>query len=119
MKSIFHSSFGFLSLIFNASYLKGQTYDWENPELIEINKIPARASSISFPDIESARKTDITTLTRYWILNGTWKFFWTPIPDTSPEDFYKTGYDYSLWIYNLKPHEAFRTYPENYTYQFK
>lgn len=45
--------------------------------------------------------------------------FLTPIPDTSPEDFYKTGYDYNLWLFHSEPHEAFRIYPDNYTYQFK
>jgi beta-galactosidase len=75
----------------------GQPYDWENPKVVGINKIPGRATSISFPDIETAKKINIEESQRYQSLNGTWKFFWTPVPDTSPESFYNQDYNYSSW----------------------
>ena len=56
--------------------------DWENPAVIGINKLPYHAHS-SNPEIT--------------YLDGTWKFRWSPDPDSRPVDFYQAGYDVSGW----------------------
>lgn len=75
----------------------GQANDWENPAINGINRLPAHATSISFPDEKSALNVDVRTSSRYLDLNGKWKFSWSPTPDKAPADFYKTDYNYKGW----------------------
>jgi len=73
--------------------------DWENPRTIGINKEPARAEVISYPDIQSALTDDgIRPDSPYYkSLDGAWKFKWTQNPDSSPGEFYETSYNVSGW----------------------
>ena len=72
----------------SAQEIKGIN-DWENPDVVGINKEKAHATLYlpsekwSIPDIVS--------------LNGTWKFHWSPDPGSRPVDFYKTDYSVSQW----------------------
>ena len=63
--------------------------DWENPDVISINKLPYHAT-LGNP---STHKTnpEIT------YLDGTWKFRWSPDPDSRPADFFEAGYDVTGW----------------------
>jgi beta-galactosidase len=85
-----------------------QTPDWENEQLIAINKEPGRATGLSFSDTRSA----ISAYTMknagdawkkwqkspfYRSLNGQWKFHWVKSPDERPVDFYQTDFDISGW----------------------
>lgn len=86
------------SLLLAASVIGyGQVNDWENPAVNGINRLPAHATSISFPDEKAAMNVDIKTSTRYLDLNGKWKFNWSPTPDKAPVDFYKADYNYKGW----------------------
>ncbi|MBN2270225.1 MAG: DUF4981 domain-containing protein, partial [Sedimentisphaerales bacterium] len=82
--------------------------DWENEQVIAINKEPARATGLSFPDVQTAiRAYSLRTATDalkkwqdcpfYQSLNGQWRFHWVKSPDERPMDFYKTDYDVSGW----------------------
>jgi beta-galactosidase len=82
--------------------------DWENEQVIAINKEPARATGLSFPDVQSAiRAYSLRTATDalkkwhdcpfYQSLNGQWKFHWVKSPDERPMDFYKIDFDASRW----------------------
>lgn len=75
----------------------GQQNDWENPEMIGKNKLPAHNTSISFPNETEALKVDIKSSSRYQNLNGKWKFSWADVPEKAPEDFYKTDYQDGSW----------------------
>lgn len=57
-----------------AEHLHAQVPDWQNPQVIGINKLPARATSISYPDEDLALKGDMKSSLRYQSLNGQWKF---------------------------------------------
>ncbi|MCK5702186.1 MAG: hypothetical protein KAI29_13570, partial [Cyclobacteriaceae bacterium] len=57
-----------------------QQLDWENPEMIGQNKLPAHNTSISFPNETDALKVDIKSSSRFKSLNGKWKFAWAPVP---------------------------------------
>ena len=63
--------------------------DWENPDVIGINKLPYHVT-LGNPSTHSSNP-QIT------YLDGTWKFRWSPDPDSRPVDFYQAGYDVSGW----------------------
>jgi len=48
-------------------------YDWENPEVIQINKLMARTPSISYNSLE---EMDKGVYVNKYLLNGSWKFKW-------------------------------------------
>ncbi len=74
-----------------------QQHDWENPEMIGQNKLPAHNTSISFTNESEALKVNIKTSSRYKSLNGKWKFAWAPVPEKAPSEFYKVDYQDGSW----------------------
>ncbi|HEY4235656.1 MAG TPA: glycoside hydrolase family 2 TIM barrel-domain containing protein, partial [Lacipirellulaceae bacterium] len=68
----------------------------QDPRIIGINRLPAHATSISFPDESAARRVDIKTSPRYRSLNGDWKFFYAPNPRAAPE-IADPNFDDSAW----------------------
>ena len=71
--------------------------DWENPEVFQINREPARAAFLSYADEASAIIDNYTSSPWYFSLNGKWKFSWSPTPDQRPKDFYKPDYSTTNW----------------------
>ena len=89
-----------LFLLFPIFLAHGQNpvqHDWENEQVIGINKETARAHAILYPSVKEA--TDDASLHSPYLLdlNGTWNFNWVKHPDLRPVDFYKTEYDVSYW----------------------
>lgn len=70
--------------------------DWENPQVIGINKENARSSFFAF-EKEKLINTDFKKAANYKSLNGLWKFHWVVKPSDRPKDFYKTNYDTQEW----------------------
>jgi len=77
--------------------VKTSKVDWENPEIFEINKLPARASFFAYENTNLAKQGDKSASNNFLSLNGTWKFNWVDKPDSRPFDFYKTDFDVSQW----------------------
>jgi len=71
--------------------------DWENPEVFEINKLPARASFFAYESAQLALNNQPSLSSRFLSLNGKWKFNWVDKPSLRPIDFYKADYDISQW----------------------
>ncbi|POY40562.1 beta-galactosidase [Flavobacterium alvei] len=71
--------------------------DWENPEVFQINREPARAAFLPYADEASAISDNYTSSPWYFSLNGKWKFSWAPTPDQRPKDFYKLDYSTTNW----------------------
>ena len=71
--------------------------DWENPEVFERNKLPARASFFAYESAQLAFDNQVEKSSRFLSLNGTWKFNWVDKPQLRQVDFYKTGVDVSQW----------------------
>ena len=72
--------------------------EWNgNPEIFQVNREPAHATFIPFPDIESALTFDPSESSCYQSLNGAWKFNWVEKPSDRPLDFYKEDFDVSAW----------------------
>ena len=66
-----------------------QVYDWENPVVLGINKLPYHAT-LQLPSKEKDCREIIS-------LDGQWMFHWSRNPEERPVDFYKEEYDVSLW----------------------
>ncbi|WPO77859.1 glycoside hydrolase family 2 TIM barrel-domain containing protein [Flavobacterium sp. KACC 22761] len=76
---------------------KSSRNDWENPEIFQINREPARATFLPYADEQSALKDIYTSSPWYFSLNGNWKFSWSPTPDQRPKDFYKNDFNTIEW----------------------
>ncbi len=63
--------------------------DWENPDVIGINKLPYHVT-LGNP---STHKTN----PQVTYLDGTWKFRWSPDPDSRPVSFFESDYDVTGW----------------------
>ncbi|WP_286232760.1 glycoside hydrolase family 2 TIM barrel-domain containing protein [Thalassotalea sediminis] len=68
--------------------------DWEDPQVIGINKLPPRANF--FPFIESTI-TDKNKASNYKDLNGIWRFKLSPNIAKAPKNFAKPNIDDSDW----------------------
>jgi len=71
--------------------------DWENEQVIGINRQPAHATLMPFPDVESALKGSHEASPFMLSLNGPWHFHWSANPQERPADFYNESYDVSQW----------------------
>ncbi|MBS2212691.1 DUF4981 domain-containing protein [Carboxylicivirga mesophila] len=77
-----------LSLVITNYYLLAQVPDWENPQVIDINKEAVYATYLPYGTIEAALQN--SECTNELMLNGRWLFNWSPDPQSRPEDFYKS-----------------------------
>ena len=69
--------------------------DWENTDVVGINKEKAHATF--YLPSEKQNNTQIVSL------DGTWKFKWSPDPASRPVDFYKTDYSILDWTNIVVP----------------
>ena len=63
--------------------------DWENPQVVGINKLPYHAT-LQLPSKWKECKEIVS-------LDGRWRFHWSRNPEERPVDFYRTDYDVSQW----------------------
>lgn len=63
--------------------------DWENPEVIGINKLPYHCT-LQLPSRQDECKEIVS-------LDGKWAFHWSKDPQSRPVDFYLPEYDVSKW----------------------
>jgi beta-galactosidase len=75
---------------------KNNKFEWENPEIIGINKLQPHNSYEIFKDLDSALtnrgKGDL-----YISLNGNWRFNWVKKPIDRPINFYKKEFNDRSW----------------------
>ncbi len=69
---------------------------WNDHHVNGINRLPARATSYSYPDEQSALAYD-REASRIHLLNGMWKFHFAEDESLAPKDFHSAGYDCSAW----------------------
>jgi len=69
----------------------------QNPNIVEVNKLPPRATFFNFESKELAKKDNPQLSTYYKSLNGVWKFNWVRDPEERPVDFFQPGFDDSNW----------------------
>ena len=63
--------------------------DWENPQVIGINKEPYHAT-LTLPSKRYESGECVS-------LDGIWKFHWYPRPEQRQENFYEQSFDVSGW----------------------
>ena len=80
-------------------FVQAQTLDpvIENPEVIAMNKLPARATFFPYNSLDLAINNDENKAENYLLLNGIWKFNWVKSPELRPKDFYKEDYSTKNW----------------------
>ncbi len=88
--SLFLLSFFVLHNVFSQN-------DWENPELFERNREPARATFYPYSTTQRAIENDRTKAQYIKSLNGVWKFIYVDKISERPLDFYATDFDNSTW----------------------
>lgn len=105
--------------------------DWENQNIIAINKEDGHATFIPFASLEEmktdpayCRPWERTRSSRYLLLNGNWKFNWAKQPEDRPKDFYKANYNASAWAEipvpsNWEMHDYGTPIYTNITYPFR
>lgn len=71
--------------------------DWQNPQVFQINKLPARASFYSFNHDPEEFVSKPWAFDNYLLLNGEWSFAWSANPQSRPSNFYEVGFDSSHW----------------------
>ncbi len=78
---------------------EGALPPWNNPLVVQINRLEPRAHFIAYPDAETAVKggwhRDATPFRKS--LNGTWKFQYSTTPDCRPKEFFKPDFDIASW----------------------
>ncbi len=84
-----------LILVFLSSAVFAQN-DWENEQVIGINKEPVHATFFPLSSVDEAFKDGMNS---QWVqlLNGTWKFHWVPNVADRPMNFYENSFDASAW----------------------
>ena len=73
-----------------------ELYDWENCDIIGINKEPPHNTLLVYNNIEEASK-DTNESSCFISLNGLWKFHWVKRPADRPSEFYKIDYNVDSW----------------------
>lgn len=87
-----------ISLVFSAiTYAQQSPNEWENPTLIDRNKLDGRSDFVLFTEASKALKSKPEDSDLYKSLNGTWKFMIVKHPGERPKDFYKVGLDDANW----------------------
>ncbi|TFG47273.1 MAG: DUF4981 domain-containing protein, partial [Candidatus Brocadiia bacterium] len=95
----------FIFLIIQAQLVHGQEItptasalrDWEDPEVIGINKEPAHSTAIPYNNLENAIQCMRENSEYYRSLNGKWQFRYSAKPADRPTDFYRTDFDAVNW----------------------
>ena len=74
-----------------------QRPDWEDPNVVGINKVPPHTSLFPYESRAVAEGRDPSASRYFQLLNGEWRFNWVRSPDQRPMEFYREGFDDSGW----------------------
>jgi beta-galactosidase len=71
--------------------------DWENQQVVGINKLDPYAWHWLFTDDGAALRGGADDTPLHFSLNGVWDFLWAPDPASRPQGFEAPGYDLAGW----------------------
>ncbi|MFP4469873.1 MAG: glycoside hydrolase family 2 TIM barrel-domain containing protein [Bacteroidales bacterium] len=71
--------------------------DIENPRVVQRNRLDPHAFYIPYFSVEQAYHSDRDASPFFKLLNGNWKFYWSPTINERPADFYKMDFDAAGW----------------------
>src|SRR5450755_1962585 len=72
-------------------------YDWETQTFLQENRLPGRSDFIPYADESSALSFERGGSPFFMLLNGTWKFHYSPSPAEAPQGFYMDTYAVEQW----------------------
>ena len=75
----------------------GGAKSWMSPEIIQINRLPARATLGSFPDATSARSLDREKSPWFKSLDGDWQVHLAPRVEDVPPEFIRPEFEAAGW----------------------
>ncbi|MHA1791919.1 MAG: sugar-binding domain-containing protein, partial [Promethearchaeota archaeon] len=75
----------------------GKRKEWEDPEIIGINKERAHHLTVPHDTKDSAVSGRMDGSPYYRLLNGLWKFNWVKSPRNKPDGFHELNFDDSEW----------------------
>ncbi|WP_298319416.1 glycoside hydrolase family 2 TIM barrel-domain containing protein [uncultured Aquimarina sp.] len=78
-------------------FASAQQNDWENPNVNQINRLPATATFYSYENSALAKSNKREQSKFYKSLNGDWKFNWVAKPADASMDFQDNNFDASKW----------------------
>ncbi|MBT3194261.1 MAG: beta-galactosidase, partial [Verrucomicrobia bacterium] len=88
---------GLFAMSVTIAYAAEMQNDWENEQLLSVNKLPVHASMTpggNDADLASGTYADSS---RIYPLSGKWAFSWAPTPEKRAVDFHKPSFDVSHW----------------------
>ena len=71
--------------------------EWQNPEIIAINKEAPHVTLIPFQSVKTSQSFDATQSDRYQSLNGDWKFKFLARPGDAPDKFFQPTFADADW----------------------
>ncbi|MFC2089689.1 glycoside hydrolase family 2 TIM barrel-domain containing protein [Bacteroidota bacterium] len=74
-----------------------QLPEWQDPEIVHLNREAPHASMFSFESAELALKDSREQSANFISLNGTWKFMYSENPSSRPLDFYQARFNDRKW----------------------
>lgn len=88
-----------MSLALCGTLAGAEAPDWENEQVLQINREPARATFVPFATSEQARVGNREASPYFLSLSSetAWRFHWVPRPEERPADFFRTNFDDSSW----------------------
>ena len=94
---LFSTFFITLSDISASVFGRAEIIEWENPEIIGINKEGPHATFVPYQDSETAVSFNEQKSDRYRSLNGVWKFKFLNRPGVAPDGFFSEGFSDKGW----------------------
>ena len=77
--------------------MKSTVNDWENPQVVGINKLQAHATGAPYADQATALKQESSASPWLRDLNGDWDFTLVANPDVVPDGFWNSDYESGDW----------------------
>lgn len=70
---------------------------WQDLSVFKVNTEAPRATFVPYDSADKVSADKYENSPYYKLLNGDWKFHWSPNPSSVPADFFKPEYDVSNW----------------------
>ncbi len=86
-----------LALAFPAMAADRERAEWEQPEVVAVNREPMKATFFNFESADKALAGDKAASGWFRSLDGAWSFAYSPTPEARPKDFYKPSFDTGKW----------------------
>ena len=86
-----------LAAMLCCAHSAAQTPEWEQPEVVAVNRLPMKTTFFNFESVDKAVAGEMSASQYYRSLDGAWSFAYSPGVDARPRYFYKPAFDVSAW----------------------